>query len=402
MAKGGARNTGKTLDIVIQGDVEMYEKNKSKATYTEILNRYKIHDNRQKCIYCGEDIYYDNIVLGGVYDSNVQIKRGRSYLTTKDICGICYGLKVCEDCMRKQFPEWETLNKHRVFNRPTEYVEYAFDVPHDIIDQKLKELCVRNLDTFTKKYGKEEGEKRWKSYKQKQAYTNSFEYKLEKYGMTKEEFDAYNKSRAVTKKNMIERYGEEEGLRKWEDYIKRQSYTTSREYFIDAYGEEEGVKKWEDFHTAKDFSKKRYSNISQELFNWVVQQEPFIGHNHYYETLNYEYEVFSNETGKLYCLDFLDINLGICIEFNGNTFHPSPEEYNEDDMFYNPFACASGERVGDIWERERDRYNALKKERNIDTIVVWERDYNSDKEKVHEYILNETERILKNKKLWRI
>ena len=85
------------------------------------------------------------------------------------------------------------------------------------------------------------------------------------------------------------------------------------------------------------------------------------------------------------------------IEKQFDEFFQKHNEYNEDDMFYNPFACVSGERVGDIWERERDRYNALKKERNIDTIVVWERDYNSNKEKVHEYILNETERILKTK-----
>ena len=396
--KGGARNTGKKMDIIVKSDIEKYENNKCKKTYTEILDSYTIHDGRQKCIYCGEDIYYDNIVLCGIYGTDVKIKRGSSYITSKDLEGKCYGLKVCEDCMRKKFPEWDTLNRSKIFNRPCKYSEYAFDIPHEIIKKKTKEFCARTLESFIKKYGKEEGERRWESYRQKQAYTNSFEYKLEKYGMTKEEFDAYNKSRAVTKKNMIDRYGEDEGLRKWNEYIKKQAYTTSREYFIETYGKKEGSKKWEDFHNAKDFSKKRYSNISQELFNWVVQQEPYIGHNHYYETLNYEYEVFSNETGKLYCLDFLDINLGICIEFNGNAFHPSPDEYNEDDMFYNPFACVSGERVGDIWERERDRYNALKKERNIDTIVVWERDYNSNKEKVHEYILNETERILKTKK----
>lgn len=396
--KGGARNTGKTKDIEVQADIEKYENNKCKRVYTEILDSYAIHDDRQKCIYCGEDIYYDNIILGGVYGTDVKIKRGRSYLTSKDLCGKCYGLKVCEDCMRKKFPEWDTLNLNRVFNRPSKYSEYAFNIPHDIIKKKTKELCARTLDTFIQKYGKHEGKIRWDSYRHKQAYTNSFEYKLEKHGMTREEFDAYNKSRAVTKENMIARHGEVEGLKKWEDYIKRQAYTTSLEYFVNTYGEKEGTNIWKNFHDAKDFSTKRYSNVSQELFNWVVEQKPFKGHTYYYETLNYEYEVFSNETGKLYCLDFLDADLGICIEFNGNAFHPSPDEYDEDDMFYNPFACASGELVADIWKRERDRYAALKKERDIDTIVVWERDYNNNKESVYNYILNETENILKTKR----
>lgn len=51
------------------------------------------------------------------------------------------------------------------------------------------------LDNLVKRHGETIGKKKWESYKQKQAYTNSYEYKKKKYGWTKEQFNHYNKSR---------------------------------------------------------------------------------------------------------------------------------------------------------------------------------------------------------------
>jgi hypothetical protein len=51
------------------------------------------------------------------------------------------------------------------------------------------------LENMIRKYGEIEGEIRWQSYKDKQAYTNSYEYKREKYGWSFDEWDKYNKSR---------------------------------------------------------------------------------------------------------------------------------------------------------------------------------------------------------------
>ena len=56
-------------------------------------------------------------------------------------------------------------------------------------------------------YGINEGKIRWEIYKQKQAYTNSFEYKNKKYGMTEEQFKNYNKNRSSTLELMCKRYG---------------------------------------------------------------------------------------------------------------------------------------------------------------------------------------------------
>ena len=51
------------------------------------------------------------------------------------------------------------------------------------------------LENMIRKYGDVEGEIRWEQYKDKQAYTNSYEYKQEKYGWTYDEWCAYNKRR---------------------------------------------------------------------------------------------------------------------------------------------------------------------------------------------------------------
>lgn len=76
------------------------------------------------------------------------------------------------------------------------------------------------LENLIKKYGEIEGEIRWQEYKDKQAYTNSFEYKKEKYGWTREKWEEYNKSRGRSGKDnrnygtsyyqvWVEKYGKE-------------------------------------------------------------------------------------------------------------------------------------------------------------------------------------------------
>lgn len=65
----------------------------------------------------------------------------------------------------------------------------------------------QSLEKFIIRHGDVKGLLLWNEYRKIQAYTNSYEYKKEKYGMTIEEFTRYNKSRAVTLDNMINRHG---------------------------------------------------------------------------------------------------------------------------------------------------------------------------------------------------
>ena len=52
------------------------------------------------------------------------------------------------------------------------------------------------------------------------AKKNTFEYKKEKFGWSPEDFKEFNKSRAVTKENLIKKHGEEKGLEIFNNYCK--------------------------------------------------------------------------------------------------------------------------------------------------------------------------------------
>ena len=194
--------------------------------------------------------------------------------------------------------------------------------------------------------------------------------------MTLEQFDEYNKSRSCTIENFIKRYGEEEGLKRWNDYRRRESYCNTREYFIETYGEEEGLKKWNNFNNAR-FINRSYSMISQELFKTIIKNDIFKDHEIYFAEYNYEYEIYT-DTGHLYYLDFYDKTLNLCIEFNGIKFHPKPGKYKETDVFDGLFEN-NGKLVGDLWRYERERETDIKNNIGAKIIIVWEDDYKNNK-----------------------
>jgi len=62
------------------------------------------------------------------------------------------------------------------------------------------------------------------------------------------------------------------------------------------------------------------------------------------------------------------------IEFNGDYWHCNPAQYPSN--FYHKHVGLLAE---DIWQNDKTKVTVLKNERNIDTLVIWESDYISDK-----------------------
>jgi hypothetical protein len=63
---------------------------------------------------------------------------------------------------------------------------------------KKAEFCSNKSNTLAnmiRKYGDVEGEVKWQQYKEKQAYSNTFEYKRDRYGWDIEKYESYNKKR---------------------------------------------------------------------------------------------------------------------------------------------------------------------------------------------------------------
>ena len=354
--------------------------------------------DRGTCLCCGgEIVYYDTKV--DVWRNKVYIK-GKSYKTIKNVNGTKYNLSICQKCLFEKFPNMS--QPIRSFCTMCESTKYAFNIPDDVYFNFRKNYAM-TLEHMIKKYGEEEGRKKWDSYCKKQAETNTFEYKQKMYGWTREQFDEYNNSRSVTLKNLIKRHGEEEGRKKWDSYCKRQVETKSWDYMVDnygiekareinsqkavtlknfirKYGEEEGRKKWEAFVPVNLFG---VSKKSQTLFK---ELDKYIGQKYttYYHDKNKEYDVANNK-GASYFLDYYIEELKICIEFNGSCFHGDERIY-EDGERCNPFYKELTAK--ELREKDFERYKYLKEKYGITTYIIWESDYNPKTFDAKQYINN--------------
>lgn len=224
------------------------------------------------------------------------------------------------------------------------------------------------------KHGLVEGTKKWDSYCQKQAETNSLEYKSKKYGMTEDEFKEYNSSRAVTKENLIKRHGLELGTEKWNEYVERQSYAGCKlEYFIEKYGEIDGKIKWDSY-----IENKRKSLIAQSLFNILYEKISELDQkNCYYYDLNDEIKITVNKISKKF--DFCIINKKFIIEFNGDVYHANPIYNKADDIV--KYAPKSLITASEIWKRDEQKIK-FAEDAGYKVLVVWESEYKENKEKV--------------------
>ena len=363
--------------------------------YTQTLDLLNI--DRPKCKCCGKDIIYDNTNV--TYNNGKINIKGKSYKTIKVVNDITYNLKVCQECLLKHYPNIKNLS--RTFNVMSESTKFAFEIPDDVYNEKRNNYAMTK-NKMIEKYGEEEGIKRWNLYCARQAETNTLEYKQKTYGWSEEQFQEYNKSRAITLKNLIKRYGEEEGIKRWNEYIEHQKTTKSWDYMVEKfgvdkareinknkaitlenlikkYGNELGNQKWLEYLINKN---NGVSQISQQLFK---ELDKYIGKNHitYYHDKNNEYFVWGEN--HLYYLDYFIKDLNICIEFNGGCFHGDSRLY-EDNEYCNPFDKSLTAK--ELREKDKERYDYLLKKYGIKTYVIWELDYNPNDFDYINYITN--------------
>lgn len=340
------------------------------------------------CRLCGKKIVNKN----SVYVMN------RERTVVKVICpavkyrvidGVKYELSCCEDCLLKHFKDNPPKSSKYYFMKANIYGMHSFGYSEDEYKKITSSTVGITLENMIRKWGPEEGRRRWDEYCAKQAKTNTFEYKQEKYGWDADEFKKYNKSRSCTLENFIKRHGEEEGKRKWDEYCKRQAYTTSLEYMIKEYGEEEGRLMWEEFDSKRQINKK--SSISQELFNNIYNKLRNLGYDHeiYFGNLNNEYEVTSKEIGFNYQLDFYDKTINYVIEYNGDFWHANPKMYKGDEVI----RCRGQHKAKDVWENDKIRLNNISNKLNCIIDIIWESDYKAktirqEKEAIEDMIVN--------------
>ena len=351
--------------------ITWFNKNKTKELYNYVL--IKELPNHRKCLYCDGPIYYYDSIFS--IDKNYNIyPNKKSYLTKKTLLEKDYTLSVCEDCLIEKYPEYNNLNKGRVFNRICDITCFAFDIPNDISEQWKKQNYSITEKTLISKHGEKNGKEKWKNYCEKQAITNTFEYKKEKYGWNEKKFDEYNRSRSITLKNIIEINGEEKGLEIWNNYIDRQRYTCSLEYFISQYGEMNGIEKFENFVNKRSFE-FGYSDISQKIFDELKNKlDKLNEYTLFYATNNKEYYFVDTVNNITYMTDLFIKELNLVIEFNGDKWHANPKIFFENDI---PISFLKNHNkpylAKDIWKKDYDKIKFLKTKVR-DVIIIWEKD----------------------------
>ena len=352
------------------------------------------------CRFCGKRIVNINFELKLIHGNIIKVLKPAVH--TRVVDGVKHVLSCCEDCLLEHFKNDPPKSPKYYFMKGNKYGAYSFDLS----EAEYKTICSMTAgvteQSLIRKHGEEKGKQMWEDYRKKQAEKNTFEYKQKNLGWTKEQFDEFNKSRAITLKNMIKKYGKEEGKKKYEEYVEKQQITKSWDYmtqvhgedkakqinshkslskdnFIRKYGEAEGLRLWKECWAGRSFG---YSEVSQELFRQI---DALIGDKHetYFATKNREYEISLND-GRCFMLDYFIKDLSIAIEFNGKLFHADPRFYKADDVI-NPFNSNNPLTAKQIWDKDKERYDTLKK-LGISTIVVWETDYRSPEFNVTEFM----------------
>lgn len=327
------------------------------------------------CKECGKFLAYDNAVfhINQVTKKLVTDDNKLSFLSTRNYNGNEYHLCRCYDCVCEKFPNFKDV-RFKFAHKAAKYTQYGFGVS----DEDFKPVCDARQsvtkEKMIKKYGISEGTQRWNSYCKKQADSNKFEYKHEKHGMTLEEYNEYNKSRAVTLDNMIKRYGVNEGLIHWNQYVERERYTCTLPYYIEKYGEEIGKEKYDILINKRNPANRLFgpSAISLEMFNKLIKK--FKNNIIYYDDNEFKVKTLKY---NLYYVDYYDETLNIVIEFYGNYFHLNPEKYSPDFIQYkNHEKCV---KAKDKWKHDKERIDDIQQTLNCKVIIVWESTYKNDK-----------------------
>lgn len=292
----------------------------------------------------------------------------------------------------------------------------------NMTDEESKEAVLnsKNLKAITKenmikKYGEEEGLKKWEIYRYKQSYSNTLPYFIEKYGEEEgtKKYKSANRGRAITKENMVKKHGEEKGLKKWDTYIERQRYTTSKEYFIEKYGEE-GLKKWEKFRFLRGHSYESYlercngdvelalkkmkefytkinyyysvSKVSQVLFNKINIVLLKLGYEKiFYDSYSEEWYFTIKDFGYTK-VDFFLKEKGKIIEFYGDFWHCNPKKYKSGEKVN--FRGEDKILVDDIWKKDKIRLEYIKKIPYVkDILIIWEDEFTNKPEETVEKCL---------------
>lgn len=309
----------------------------------------------------------------------------------------------CEICGKKFKTITRTHLKTHGFSVSDYKDKYPSAETHSVATRK--KLSTNREEYWVEKHGSEEGKKKYLEYKKFLADKNTFDYKKQKYKWSMEQFQEFNKSRAVTEDNLIKKYGQVEGKKKYLDYVdKQRDAGTSLDYFIDLLGETAGKRRYKQVcrskaHTLEtyltrykdpdlakkklvQFHEKRGDNpeYSSELERqFIVDLSATIDVSNLYSIVHgKQFGQWCQELEQYVKYDLVSTTRMFCIEFNGDYWHCNPRMYTSD--YQHPHA---GLTAKEIWDKEEKKLRTLK-DQGYSIKVIWESDYKTDPQNVIE------------------
>lgn len=125
---------------IIKMLITKYRKDKTLESWKVLEN---LIEDKSCCRDCNESIFYPNSLIRLGKDGNVKYETNnpcsRSF---KNVGGNRYYLSVCSFCLHLKFPEYENINKSRVFNVMNRITRYAYNIPDDVANEFTKTTAV--------------------------------------------------------------------------------------------------------------------------------------------------------------------------------------------------------------------------------------------------------------------
>lgn len=341
----------------------------------------------------------------------------------KDITGdqrvAFYQILISETTLEKdlvkRFERYEKLSINKSFNTE-EFFRIKLGDELGIktfLENKEKRSFGNTLKGQIKKYGKEEGARRYNEMNSKRAHTldnfirihgetkgrEMYKSTMSKKGLSLEKLqNKYGKEEGLirwnewkskcisTEKNFIRRHGEKAGKQKWQDFKDKSKST--KENFIRRHGKVEGEKRWKNYK--ENYGWTQASQQSLEIFEPLTKQllEKGIDFNDIFYGVENSFEFKIEKGEKLYSYDYTILPLKLIFEFNGSHVHPSKEKLGE---AWNTWKNAwTGEDADTKYAQDQHKIKIAEKE-GFTVLEIW--DYEDRNESLNKCLRLVEERI---------
>jgi hypothetical protein len=166
----------------------------------------------------------------------------------------------------------------------------------------------------------------------------------------------------------IKRYGEEEGTRKYNERCQKISKANTKDFFIERYGLVDGEERWESYL-------KRIKNVVLGTQKSKVSDETILSKLidlGFSVECEYGVEIKTVRNGRhtkrVTCTDYYIKELNLVIEFYGDYWHANPKHFKDEFFMHKSIK----KTVSEIWKRDRDRIANIASSLECAVLIVWE------------------------------